>query len=58
VAYLLKGKKRDKVEAHVSYATAASINRNHLDIGPKPISQTQLGTTWYPRALSPQPISI
>jgi hypothetical protein len=39
VAYLLKGKKRDKVEAQVSYA-AASINRNHLHIGPKPISQT------------------
>jgi hypothetical protein len=45
VAYLLKGKKRDKVEAQVSYAAAASINKNHLHIGPKPISQTQLGTS-------------
>jgi hypothetical protein len=40
VAYLLKGEKRDKVEAHVFYAAAASININHLHIGPKPISQT------------------
>jgi hypothetical protein len=52
-----KGKKRDKVEVWASYAEAEQHQDISIKIPTHNIS-TQLGTTWYPRAPSPHPISI
>jgi hypothetical protein len=53
-----KGRKRDKKAARVSYAAAAEYNQDISNKFPTPKLSTQLGTTWSPRAPSPQPTPV
>jgi hypothetical protein len=54
-----KGRKRDKEAARVSYAAAAVEYKQDISNKfPTPKLSTQLGTTWSPRAPSPQPTLV
>jgi hypothetical protein len=58
VAYHLKGEKKDKEAALVSYAPAIEYKQDISIKFPIPELSTQLGTTWSPRAPSPQPTPV
>jgi hypothetical protein len=53
-----KGRKRDKEVALVSYAVAAKYKQDISIKFPFPKLSTQLGSTWSPRAPSPQPTRV